>query len=312
MDPMWEIVGSLHAINDPGHPPCYNEWLAGAVDRLRNRRLLAATRAMSAIAPLRSYFPDFLTPDRATQGLDADIEAVLATPQHRLRSEIGSLGRPSGWLAGMAVGDADTLNRFGDLLRFYYQHMLEPDQARLEVVIAAHRSAALENLTDSGTEGLLSNLAPMIRWRPPYLEAKYPHDRTVDLAGRGLLLVPSYFCHRTPITLADPTLAPVLVYPVQHSMTERAGEGLPELIGSTRAEVLKAVLGGASTTDIADRVNISVATASHHARVLRNAGIVTSIRVANRVVHRPAAVGLALLAGSDDPTTRNPMSGRSS
>ncbi|MFF4273396.1 hypothetical protein [Streptomyces sp. NPDC001536] len=61
-------------------------------------------------------------------------------------------------------------------------------------------------------------LAPSIRWRPPVLElGKYPTECDIHLNGRGLLLIPSYFCRNTPVSLADPDLPPVLLYPLHHS-----------------------------------------------------------------------------------------------
>ncbi|MGW0561714.1 hypothetical protein ACWDZ4_14150 [Streptomyces sp. NPDC003016] len=43
----------------------------------------------------------------------------------------------------------------------------------------------------------------MVVWRPPVLEVDHPVGRDLQLEGRGLLLIPSYFCWRRPITLID-------------------------------------------------------------------------------------------------------------
>ncbi len=73
---------------------------------------------------------------------------------------------------------------------------------------------------------LLEGLRPFAHWNPPYLDVDYPVDRELRLEGRGLMLVPSYFCWRRPMALADPGLDPVLVYPVKKQPLElaRAGE----------------------------------------------------------------------------------------
>lgn len=300
MDPMWEIVGSVQMLQTPQPAPFYDRWLTRAKIRLQDPKTKTAARALASIAPLRSYFPDFLTPDRASRGLDEDIETVLRTPVRRLQSEIAELGKPTGWLAMMASGDPSAVGKFGDILRCYYQEMIAPEQPAVESQLAAHRGSVMQRLTESGTESMLSGLAPMIRWKPPYLEASYPHDRTIDLAGRGLQLVPSYFCTRRPVALADANLSPVLVYPVDHAVGGPGCDGLAALIGGTRSDVLKATLGGGSTSDVSERVGISVATASHHTSILRNAGLVSSARTAHRVVHRPTSLGLAMLAGGID------------
>lgn len=143
-----------------------------------------------------------------------------------------------------------------------------------------------------------------MRWRPPVLEADYPVDHTVDLNGRGLTLVPSYFCWRKPVALADPSLPPTVVYPVEHrpATTGRVSdEPLAALVGSSRAAVLDVIGIGATTSQVARRVGISPATASHHATVLRNAGPITTDQRANHVLHSLTRLGEDLLARRSPP-----------
>ncbi|MFF1646658.1 hypothetical protein [Streptomyces sp. NPDC058240] len=95
---------------------------------------------------------------------------------------------------------------------------------------------------------MLKTFGPLMRWRPPVLEADYPVDQEVHLRGRGLLLIPSYFCHRTPVALADDSLPPTLVYPARiadppsATLTTSARarlEALARLLGHTPAAVLE-------------------------------------------------------------------------
>ncbi|MEU6943303.1 hypothetical protein ABZ943_43075, partial [Streptomyces rubiginosohelvolus] len=99
-------------------------------------------------------------------------------------------------------------------------------------------------LLDGGAEGLLATLPPMIRWRAPVLEADYPVDRDLYLDGRGLLLQPSFFCRGTPVVYRDPSLPPVLVYPVTHTGAPafaEPGPWLGRLVGHTRSAVLQSI-----------------------------------------------------------------------
>lgn len=299
MDPMWEVVGSVQMLQlDQGRrPPIFEPWIRRSRSRLRHRATRSATEVLATVAPLNDYFPDFLTPDQPSTGLDRDLETVLSTPKHRLREELGQLTTSAPWVKQLAAGHPASLHRFGDVVRRYFQTMIEPDRAAIEGVLAANRTNVLRRMMVGGTEAVLDDLGPSMRWRSPYLECRYPIDRTVRLGGRGLLLVPSYFCCRMPVMLADESLSPVLVYPVDHPETEVGGRGIAELIGSTRAAVLSSVLDGASTSDVAGRVGISLATASHHTSVLRGAGLITSTRRANRVIHAPSSLGLAMLDG---------------
>ncbi|MFD0775700.1 ArsR/SmtB family transcription factor, partial [Streptomonospora algeriensis] len=140
------------------------------------------------------------------------------------------------------------------------------------------------------------------RWCGPVLEVAYPVPRDLRLAGRDLHLVPSYFCHRYPIALHDPQMPPVLVYPAVHTavpvaatVDPRRRAALEKLLGRTRAAVLAAIADGCTTTELAQRLEISPASASEHATVLRGSGLVHSHRRRNTVWHRVTELGLRLL-----------------
>ncbi|MEV4344478.1 helix-turn-helix domain-containing protein [Actinoplanes sp. NPDC049596] len=151
------------------------------------------------------------------------------------------------------------------------------------------------------TEGpgtLLQGLGPTARWDPPVLTVTgYPVDRDLELGGRGLTLVPSYFCWGRPIALADPDLPPVLVYPVPRTSDELVcpSPELTTLLGRTRSAVLQLTWAGATTSELARLIGVSLATASEHATVLRNAGLIASHRHGNMVIHQVTDLGTSLL-----------------
>lgn len=153
-----------------------------------------------------------------------------------------------------------------------------------------------------------------MRWRPPVLEADYPVDKEVHLRGRGLLLIPSYFCRRTPVALADASLPPTLVYPARipeprsaplTGPTHARLEALARLLGHTRAAVLESLGRSCTTSELARRAGVSLSSASEHAAVLRNAGLISSSRQRNCVRHALTPMGVALL---DDRATGQPRS----
>lgn len=104
----------------------------------------------------------------------------------------------------------------------------------------------------------------------------------IHLAGRGLMLYPSPLV--AECLALDAPDRPVLVYPCADLPSEAdldAGtDALADLLGRTRAAVLRSLAASASTTQLARRTGISLASASEHARVLRNAGLVTTHRTA--------------------------------
>ena len=143
----------------------------------------------------------------------------------------------------------------------------------------------------------------MLRWRAPVLEADYPVDRDLHLDGRGLLLQPSYFCRGTPVVYRDPQLPPVLVYPVTHPRrpgrrASRRPLARPSFVGHTRSAVLQAIGDGCTTSELARRAGVSMASASQHACVLREAGLVPTLRHGSAVLHTLTPLGGALLGAA--------------
>jgi hypothetical protein len=137
------------------------------------------------------------------------------------------------------------------------------------------------------------------------LEVDYPVEHDIHLGGRGLLLVPSVFCWRVPVTLIDPGLPPVLVYPVtrgpdwwQPAAGGRGAKTLANLLGPTRAACLRVIENGCTTTELARRTGVSPPTASQHAGALREAGLTASTRRANTMLHTLTPLGAALLAAN--------------
>ena len=73
------------------------------------------------------------------------------------------------------------------------------------------------------------------------------------------------------------------------------GAALAALVGRYRAAVLRTIADGCTTTELADRVGISLATANQHVSVLRDAGLITTHRQGNSVLHVLTPLGAELL-----------------
>ncbi|MGI5348128.1 ArsR/SmtB family transcription factor [Streptomyces sp. CA-250714] len=305
-DPLWESVLSLHRLRDTRPDAVLSEW-RGQVWRDSTEPL----RRLLPLVPARGYFPDFLTPAAGAAGFEEGVEAVLATPRSQLRTQVGVLARSapplSDWASAVGEGGARALGRLGDALRDYRDLALEPWWPRIVSQVEADRMGRCRTQWLHGTEEMLRTFEPVIRWRPPVLETDYPATVEIHLEGRGLLLIPSYFCRRTPVALADPELPPVLVYPARRPEGQDVSpEHLARLLGHTRAAVLQSLLGGCSTSELARRAGVSLSSASEHAAVLRGAGLVSSSRRRNTVRHALTFVGLALLGDRAGGAARRP------
>ncbi|WP_234314652.1 DUF5937 family protein [Streptomyces sp. NRRL F-5135] len=303
-DPLWETVLSSHVLLTAQGKAVFDQWRSHARDRLRQLPREHG-RLLRTLAPPRGSFPDFLNPPEAADGLAPGIDAVLSTPRERLHEEIRALQGVPSWLRPLADGEPEALRTLGRALEQYFQAALAPYWAAVRAQAEADRAVRARALLTGGCEALLSTLGPSMRWRRPVLEVDYPYDRDVRLAGRGLRLVPSVFCWRVPITLCDPALPPVLVYPVTRSLLWWAPQAeqpeqraLGNLIGRGRAAALRAAEGGCTTSELARRMGVTLATASEHARTLRESGLVVSRRERNTVLHVLTPLGTGLLAAN--------------
>ncbi|MFD3488595.1 ArsR/SmtB family transcription factor [Streptomyces sp. NPDC058665] len=308
-DPLWETVLGLHKLGPKGRGlPVYSRWRAAALTELNERRAGAPLTFLRALVPENStYFPDFLTPAESAGGLTAGLRALRATPPARLAGDLAfaaRLSRLPRWCAALAEGDADILGDLGDAVKLVHGAVVEPGWNDICAAVDADRASRVRAQAAGGTVGLLDSLRPVLRWSSDelVLEADYPADLDIALDGRGLTLIPSFFCWRTPVALVDPELAPVVVYPVDHATTwaaagvrRRGVDALARVLGPTRAGILAAVEAGTTTGELARRFRVAPATASEHVSALRDARLVVSHRDGAYHVHTLTPLGAALL-----------------
>lgn len=301
-DPFWELVSSIHMLRGQPGDLLFTEWRRSTVAALRRSGVDRASRMLWSLVPTLGYFPDFLTPARAAGGFDDGMDAIRSTPVSVLRHELGRVVVPSNQgrsVRILASGDSDAMRHLTEGARKYYDTAISPHRSTVDGAIARDRAQSMEAMAAGGVEAVLSRLKPWASFSGGELRIPSHQDQSIDLAGRGLLLIPSFFCVNHPMTLFDASLSPVLVHPINHGgapFTPRRDtpEPLGALIGNTRAAVLREI-AGVSTLDIARRVGIATASASEHATVLRAAGLIVSHRDGNRMLHHLTPLGLSLL-----------------
>ncbi|MFJ5261966.1 ArsR/SmtB family transcription factor [Streptomyces sp. NPDC088387] len=322
LDPLWEtMLGVQQLTHAVQVTPTMQDWRRRARTVVGQGGPVGSVRMLGALLPSRGYFPDFLTPTAAEEGLAAGLEEIRSTPPRRLRDELVQLTgsgparkprarRPAPvWMKNLAAGDRDQMADLTGAIRAVHDSVIAPEWTEAEARLEGDRARRARTVRDAGVHGLLGSLGPLVRWQPPVLHVDYPVDRDLRLGGRGLRLIPSYFCRRTPIALADPQLRPVLVYPVDHSTvlpqadpSATNPQALSALLGRTRARTLAALHDTATTGELARRLRISPASASQHVHVLAAANLVRSQRVGNQVLHTLTPLGTALLCGTGVPT----------
>jgi DNA-binding transcriptional ArsR family regulator len=294
-----ELMFSLWALTLPVHAPALIGWrrdLRGRLDR---------TTALLFDLCTGGYAPDFLGPVVPGGGPVEVIEAIRATGRARLRTDIAPLAVHRHVLPPavrrLAEGDAEVVRVLGDAVAAYHQTAISPHWARVRRLVDADRGRRARILLDGGVERLLATLHPTIRWCPPVLQVQLrsTDDFDVHLDGRGLVLQPAVFAGASPGVMVPPDSAPMLGYPVESEPDSLLppDRALAALMGRTRATVLAliATTAACTTGEIARRLDISPASASTHATVLRNAGLIATERHGPAVLHMLTPRGAVLL-----------------
>lgn len=290
-DPMWETLLSLHMLQERQSPPMFVGWRARV-----GRQLDPSLRPLLALAPPRGYSPDFLTPDIGVGGIQEGLDAIRHTPAATFRRDLTVLSdyqpHVDNRFKALANGEKAAVLDLSGKIERYFETALQPYWMQIRAAVGATRVSHAKEVAHGGLEAFFGGLHPTVRWRRPVLELHgFTVDRDIKLNGRGLRLIPSFFCRQHPTVLRDPDLPTVLVYPIDPDQIRLAparrtsGSPVAALIGRTRAAVLEATADGCTTTELARRMGISPATASHHASVLRDAGLITTIRIGASVLH---------------------------
>jgi DNA-binding transcriptional ArsR family regulator len=299
--PMWELLLSTYRLRGREGDAVFSGWRRSVAARTP-----ATTRLLTDLAPPTGYFADFLTPTAAVPYLADALEAVRRTPHRRLRADLTVLAgghRLPTWTTALADGRPEALRGLADAADQYFAACLAPYWTRVRGRVDQERAQLAAVLADEGWESALTRVHPTARWRYPVLELGYPVDQDLHLGGRGLHVVPSFFCWGLPTTFLDTELEPTLVYPIQHDVGWAEPEGarrpLAALLGRTRARVL-AELGERSgtTSDVAARTGTSMPTASQQTATLRAAGLIQTRQNGQSVLHSITPLGRALLSES--------------
>lgn len=303
-DPMWEIVLSLQVLQQvDGLDGRLRRWRRDALRHLSRTLDRTDLRDLFSVAPAVGYFPDFLTPGCSGE-VENHLDRIRLTSTHRVRDEIARIESPplpGSTLRQVLLSDPSAgLVRLTRLLRRYTRAGRRTKASR-GADLAAYQKQRAEHQARGGMEAILAGFDPRIaRWEEITLRLPYCEERTMDLDGRGVTLVPSWFCFRHAVTLADPDLPPVLVHPItpvsgdSQPLTSDAEQAVAALIGGTRAKIL-AHCDGRSTGDIAETLEVAPSTVSEHVGVLRDSGLVVTRKAKTRTQHERTTTGDRLI-----------------
>ncbi|MFE0697522.1 ArsR/SmtB family transcription factor [Streptomyces sp. NPDC058869] len=309
-----ETVDGVKRLRERDRAPALRGWRTSVTSGLGGS-LREQALPLMALMPAQGPQIDIATLTGGATGIDEAVDNLLTASPAMTRLEVEYLDvHPAhrGWARALADGDRGARRELAKALRACHTVAVAPYWAQMHLHLASTRDGYMRTMAEDGVEGLLETVgAPLVRWRPPVLEVRHPHDADIHLRGRGLVIAPTVFSSRQVEllhNLADPEQPPILALPTaggemngsaQWLVGESAEGALEDLVGRTRAAVLATVADGCSTTELARRLRISPATASQHASVLRRAALITTRRDGKAVLHTTTRLGASLLAATN-------------
>ncbi|MEV6106463.1 DUF5937 family protein [Streptomyces sp. NPDC051940] len=303
--PLGEVVQSLYQLASRRVSPLHRPWAAATRDGLR----VVDMALLGAVVPAGPYVADFLFAAAARPGtIDVQLQAVAATDPATVRADLAAVyGREPVPRAAAAVQGVGGARRLADALGCYWEVAIEPYWPRLRAVLEDDVAYRAGRLTGGGVDALLSGLHPEMSVSGEVLQiGKRRHAVDHDLAGDGLMLIPSVFAWPGLMVDKEPGRPATVVYSCRGVGTlweadEREPDdesALGALLGHSRAAVLDALALPQTTTELARVLGQSPPSVSFHLSVLRRSGLVTSWRSGRRVLYRRTQLADGLVTAS--------------
>jgi len=303
LSPLWETTNAIRTLAEPQRHGYHLPWLRRVQPQLPRLELAP----LLAVQPHRGYTPDFLSPPPQSPlvTIDQELDRVRSTPADEVAVELGrSLaqreGPPPAALRALLADPAAAPGRLSELLERCWQLLLAPWWERIRDLLDGDIAFRARRLADGGLERLFADLDPSIRFDGDTLAVSGRGEGFRDLAGEGLVLMPSAFVWPGVVLVLDPPWQPTLIYPARgiaglwQPPDTTPPAALGRLLGRTRAKLLLALAAPASTTILARRLGHSPSGISEHLSALRDAGLLTSHRVRHQVVYERTPLGIAL------------------
>jgi hypothetical protein len=239
-----------------------------------------------------------------------ELDRVRRTPFERVIAELtrcrDQQTNPLGHLLNPLIADPGlAVERLGDALHAAWSTLLEPDWPLVQRILDDDVGYRGTCLTNGGLAGLFEALHPNLVWSDSELLATHATDQDRDLAGDGLLLMPSAFNWPHLSVIVDLPYQPTLVYPARGAA--RLWSDLPpppdrlaRLLGRTRARILAALDEPATTTALAHQHDLSLGATSAHLAALHGAGLANKRRAGHQIRYWRTQIGQELIDFTSD------------
>lgn len=312
--PIWELGMSLYKpMRDPAKHALHLPWVQEAKRAIDGRDL----SILFAMVPppglrlgLHPYIPDFLTPAPETPfpQFEDELEQVANTDPARISAElehmISSLGGSTVPALTQEILEDPSAHVVGlvEQMREYWKLAIEPHWPRIRALHEADVTYRARQLALGGAELLFEDLHPSLSWAGDALVIDKQMCEDIDPAGRGLVLIPAVFDWPGIAVLVGDDLQPTLSYSPRgiaqlwDEPDDARGDGaMDDLIGGTRADIMRVLSVPMTTSELAQRLHLTPAAVSQQLGVLRRAGVVDARRQGREVYSELTASGRRLL-----------------
>lgn len=305
--PLIELGHALAALQR--RDPVLGHWRRSAAARFPQ-----AARPLFGLIPASATGPLFLDP--VSGGLDEGLELVQQTPasfvSEELRYVFGARPLPS-WGRLLADRDRQTWRELDRALRLAHDHLLLDTWLRVCSGFRAELAWRSRLIAELGVQAALSSLHPRISWNGTVMQIHARKELDVYPGGAGLTLLPSVLWTGRPMIAGHPDGSTVIVYPALTPLPlidAVTPDPLAELLGQTRACVLRLAFRERTTSELARELGTSAATVSGHTKTLRAAGLIVTARAGKAVLHSVTPLGDRLLQSAGGRDLSLPGNGR--
>jgi DNA-binding transcriptional ArsR family regulator len=308
--PIWELVLSLRSMEDPAKHALHIPW----VGRTREATAELDLSLLIGLTPSRGYMPDFITPPPETPfpEFEEELDRLLATPHEQVMFDMSRYRKDRGELPEAALLIEDDpeagLDRLVAQMRIYWKTALQAEWPRIRALLEGDVLHRARQLALGGADGLFADLHRSIQWESGVLQVvkkhsceSHPTEVEIDCGGRGLVLIPAVFAWPDCVMMIDQPWQPTLSYSPrgvanlwEPEMPDAPG-AMDELIGGTRAEIMRTLEIPMTTTEVATRLGVTPGAVSQQLATLRRAGVVEADRVGRGVYSRLTPLGQSLL-----------------
>ena len=292
ISPLWETAAAIRALRDPSVGSLHLPW----VKRIRPHLKELDLSLPLALLPRKGYIADFLTPPPISplMSFEDELALIRSTSADLVHHDVDLLIRndnPRDTLQPYLDDPAGSVQRLADVLEEFWRMAMEPDWGRLQSLLEADILYRSRRLAEGGVDLLFSDLHGEIKWGGDVLtvtcSCAIPN---LDLAGRGLVLVPSAFSPHKTSAMTEEPWQPTVIYPARGvallwEEAEQAPEALAKVLGRSRAALLADLSAPRTTTDLAQRLDMTPGGVSQHLSVLKDSGFVTARRNGRAVLY---------------------------